>query len=80
MATKTVSPPAKANRRRMKSPQNRLCKLIEKQQALAKELLDLMEELEDAEDNRLLEAAIKENNGKPGIPWEEAKKRLGLKF
>lgn len=64
----------------MESHQNKLRKLIEKQKALAKEFLDLMEELEDAEDHRRLEAAIKRNKGKPGIPWEEAKKRLGLKF
>jgi len=62
----------------MVSPQNKLGKLIEKHQALAKELIDLMEELEDAEDGRQLEAAIKRNKNKPLIPWEEAKKRLGL--
>ncbi len=62
----------------MVSPQDKLGKLIEKHQALAKDLMDLMEELEDAEDGRRLEAAIKENAGKPGIPWAEAKKRLGL--
>ena len=78
MATKTLSRPAKTNRRRMVSPQNKLGKLIEKHQALAKELIDLMEELEDAEDGRQLEAAIKRNKNKPLIPWEEAKKRLGL--
>jgi len=37
-----------------------------------------MEELEDAEDNRRLDEAIKRNKNKPLIPWEEAKKRLGL--
>jgi hypothetical protein len=62
----------------MVSPQNKLGKLIEKHQALAKELIDLLEELEDAEDGRLLEAAIKRNKNKPLIPWAEAKKRLGL--
>ena len=41
-------------------------------------LNDVMEELEDAEDGRLLEAAIKRNGNKPLIPWAEAKKRLGL--
>ena len=78
MATKTLSRPARANRHRMVSPQNKLGKLIEKHQALAKELIDLMEELEDAEDGRQLEAAIKRNKNTPLIPWEEAKKRLGL--
>jgi hypothetical protein len=37
-----------------------------------------MEELADAEDIRLLDEAIKRDDGKPGIPWAEAKKRLGL--
>ena len=64
----------------MESHQNKLRKLIKKHQALAKELLDLMEELEDAEDNRRLEAAIRRNKNRALIPWEEAKKRLGLKF
>ena len=62
----------------MVSPQDKLYKLIEKHQALAKELMDLMEELEDAEDGRRLEEAIKRNKNKPLIPWAEAKKRLGL--
>ena len=62
----------------MSSPQSKLWKLIEKHQALGKELRELMEELEDAEDSRRLDAAIKEDAGKPGIPWAEAKKRLGL--
>jgi len=78
MATKTLSRPTKTNRRRMASPQNKLGKLIEKHRALAKELLDLMEDLEDAEDGRRLDEAIKRNKNKPLIPWEEAKKRLGL--
>jgi hypothetical protein len=80
MPTKTASQTAKPNRRKAESPQHKLFKLIEKQQVLSKQLLELMEELEDAEDARLLDAAIKENAGKPGIPWEEAKKKLGLKF
>jgi hypothetical protein len=78
MATKTLSRPEKTNRPRVASPQNKLGKLIEKHQALAKELMDLMEELEDAEDGRRLEEAIKRNKNKPLIPWAEAKKRLGL--
>jgi len=80
MATKTVRPPAKSKQCRVMSPHEKLRKLIEKQQALAKDFLELMEELEDAEDHRRLEAAIKRNAGTPGIPWEEAKKKLGLKF
>jgi hypothetical protein len=81
MATKTLSPSAQtSNRRRTESGASKLRKLIAKQQALTKQLRDLMEELEDAEDGRRLEAAIKENQGRPLIPWEEAKKKLGLKF
>jgi hypothetical protein len=81
MATKTLLRRTKnVGRRPKESVVSRLRKLIEKQQALTKEFLDLMEELEDAEDHRRLEAAIRRNKGRPGIPWEEAKKRLGLKF
>ena len=54
--------------------------LIEDQRALAKRLVKLIEHLEDEEDHRAIVKAEKENAGKPGIPWEEAKKRLGLKF
>ncbi len=54
--------------------------LIERQKELAKGLLELMEDIEDYEDGRLLDEAIRENAGKPGVPWQEAKKRLGLKF
>jgi len=56
----------------------KLNKLIARYQALGKDLSSLMEELEDAEDNRRLDEAIKRNKNKPLIPWEEAKKRLGL--
>ena len=81
MATKTLlRRTKKVDRRPKESGASRLRKLIDKQQTLAKELLELMEDLEDAEDNRRLEAAIKRNKNKPLIPWEEAKKRLGLKF
>lgn len=79
MATKTLSRRTKiAGRPPVESGARKLRKLIDKHQALAKELVDLMEELEDAEDGRLLEAAIKRNGNKPLIPWAEAKKRLGL--
>jgi hypothetical protein len=57
-----------------------LRELIEDQRALAKRLVKLIEQLEDEEDHRAIEKAERENAGKPGIPWEEAKKRLGLKF
>ena len=54
--------------------------LIEDQRALTKRLAKLIEHLEDEEDHRLIEEAERKNAGKPGIPWEEAKKRFGLKF
>jgi hypothetical protein len=82
MATKTLSrraePTTAVKNLHDGSQVTRLHHLIERQQALAKELLDFMEELEEAEDSRRLDAAIKENAGKPGIPWAEAKKKLGL--
>ncbi len=34
--------------------------------------------VEDLEDLRDLNAAITRNAGKPGIPWDKAKKQLGL--
>jgi hypothetical protein len=54
--------------------------LIEEQQVLANRLAKLIEDMEDEEDHRAIERAKKRDAGKPGIPWEEAKKRLGLKF
>ena len=78
MAIKTLSKTAKRSRSRNVSPAVKLLRLIDKQQALSRQLLEIMEELEDAEDSRLLDEAIKRDDGKPGIPWTEAKKRLGL--
>ncbi len=85
MATKTSAQKGKIARQ--VSSVSRLRKWVNKHQAIGKkiaqlhkELADLMEELEDEEDARLLDAAIKRNGNKPLIPWEEAKKRLGLKF
>lgn len=74
--TKLKGPRKSARRTTVKT----LRGLIERQQELAKNLLDLMEDIEDYEDGRILEEAIKQNKGRPLIPWEEAKKRLGLKF
>ncbi|MCE0523273.1 MAG: hypothetical protein LV480_10220 [Methylacidiphilales bacterium] len=37
-----------------------------------------LEKLENDEDHRAIERAKKRDAGKPGIPWAEAKKRLGL--
>ena len=78
MAIKTPSKTAKRSRSQNISPTVKLLRLIDKQQALSRQLLHLMEELEDAADSRLLDEAIKRDDGKPGIPWAEAKKRLGL--
>lgn len=42
------------------------------------ELRRLQRRVEDLEDLRDLNAAIERNDGKPGMPWSEAKKELGL--
>ncbi len=38
----------------------------------------LQRRVEDLEDLRDLRSAMERNAGKPGIPWNEAKKQLGL--
>jgi len=80
-----VAMPAKIPPRRQKSKRPsdlsfayRLEKLMGGQLALMKRLEKLLEEMEDEEDHRAIELAKKQNAGKPGIPWAEAKKRLGL--
>jgi len=80
MAVKTLT-----QRKKVKPLSNltygrQLRNLIEDQRALAKRLIKLIEHLEDEEDHRAMVEAERKNAGKPGIPWEEAKKRLGLKF
>lgn len=45
---------------------------------LAFEVLRLRERVEDLEDLRDLLAAEHAAQGRPGIPWEQAKKELGL--
>lgn len=45
---------------------------------LHSELQRLRRRVEDLEDLRDLNAAIERNAGKPGIPWNEVKKELGL--
>jgi hypothetical protein len=45
---------------------------------LAAEVARLRERVEDLEDARELDAAIRRNGEKPLIPWEQAKKELGL--
>ena len=42
------------------------------------EVQSLRERVEDLEDARDLEEAIHKNEGKPLIPWEEAKRELGV--
>ena len=45
---------------------------------LQAELQRLRSRVEDLEDLRDLNAAIERNSGKPGMPWSEVKKELGL--
>jgi hypothetical protein len=45
---------------------------------LSLEVQSLRERVEDLEDARDLEEAIRKNGDKPLIPWEQAKKELGL--
>ncbi len=45
---------------------------------LAEQVARLRERVEDLEDARELDAAIRRNAGKPLIPWDEAKKGLEL--
>jgi hypothetical protein len=52
--------------------------LLEEQRGLSNRLTKLIEDMEDEEDHRAIELAKKRDAGKPGIPWAEAKKRLGL--
>ncbi|PYU90385.1 MAG: hypothetical protein DMG25_17245 [Acidobacteria bacterium] len=42
------------------------------------ELQRLRNRVEDLEDLRDLNAAIERNGAKPGVPWDQAKKELGL--
>ena len=45
---------------------------------LAAEVAQLRERVEDLEDARELDDAIRRNADKPLIPWDQAKKDLGL--
>jgi len=45
---------------------------------LSDELIRLRARVEDLEDLRDLNAAITRNAGKPGTPWAQVKKELGL--
>ena len=61
----------------MKRPSElaRLQRQINKGKAVLRELRDTLEDLDDRLE---LARAIKRNGNKPGIPWEQAKKELGL--
>lgn len=45
---------------------------------LHSQLRRLRTRVEDLEDLRDLNAAIERNGGKPGMPWNQVKKELGL--
>jgi hypothetical protein len=45
---------------------------------LSREMTQLRARVEELEDLRDLNAAIARNKGKPGIPWDQAKKELGI--
>jgi hypothetical protein len=47
-------------------------------QQLAAELARLRERVEDLEDARELDAAVRRNGDKPLIPWDQAKTDLSL--
>ncbi|MFZ5496108.1 MAG: hypothetical protein ACOZE5_12335 [Verrucomicrobiota bacterium] len=46
--------------------------------SVSAELAHLRRRVEDLEDLRDLNAVIVRNAGKPGIPWAQARKELGL--
>ena len=52
--------------------------LVSTVKRLAGELARLSERVEDLEDGRELDAAIRRNGDKPLIPWDHAKNELGL--
>ena len=45
---------------------------------IAAEIARLRDRVEDLEDARELDAAIRRNDDKPLIPWDQAKKEIGL--
>ena len=50
--------------------------ILERLETLNQAVARLQQRVEDLEDLRDLEAAIAENDGKPLIPWEQAKAEL----
>lgn len=63
-------------RMRMSDPQ--VQELVSTVQQPAGELARWSERVEDLEDGRELDAAIRRNGDKPLIPWDQAKNDLGL--
>ena len=62
------------------TPKSSSVRHLDKKVKEAKAVLrELRETLEDLEDRLDLARAIKENAGKPLIPWEVAAKELGIK-
>ncbi|HUS36850.1 MAG TPA: hypothetical protein VM680_16000 [Verrucomicrobiae bacterium] len=47
-------------------------------ESLAEEMRQLKERMEDLEDLLELRAAVERNEGKPGLPWHDAKRKLDL--
>ncbi len=78
MAIKTLTQRKTRKQTRALSYGWRLQALIDEQRGLIDRMSKLMEDMEDEEDHRAIERAKKRDAGKPGIPWAEAKKRLGL--
>jgi DNA anti-recombination protein RmuC len=78
MAVKMLTQRKARKQARALSYGQKLRALIEEQRVLANRLAKLIEDMEDEEDHRAIELAKKRDAGKPGIPWAEAKKRLGL--
>ena len=52
--------------------------ILRKIESLSQTVARLQERVEDLEDLRDLEEAVKENAGKPLIPWETVKAELDL--
>ena len=47
-------------------------------ESLADQMRRLQERIEDMEDLIELRSAVERNNGKPGVPWEQAKAELDI--
>jgi len=78
MAVKTLTHRKSRKQASALSYGQKLNALLEEQRNLTIRLATLIEDMEDEEDHRAIERAKKRDAGKPGIPWAEAKKRLGL--